>query len=93
MENRAVLTPFQKKLNSLKTYVSKPSNLILIIFALVLTVTVIIPLIYLLVNTFQIHRGESFLGKVGSLTIEHCDKTRYKRHQNGIFKWFPKYTL
>ena len=71
MENRAVLTPFQKKLNSLKTYVSKPSNLILIIFALVLTVTVIIPLIYLLVNTFQIHRGETFLGKVGSLTIEH----------------------
>ena len=46
MENKAVLTPFQKKLNSLKTYVSKPSNLILIIFALVLTVTVIIPLIY-----------------------------------------------
>ena len=71
MENRAVLTPFQKKINSLKTYVSKPSNLILIIFALVLTVTVIIPLIYLLVNTFQIHRGETFLGKVGSLTIEH----------------------
>ena len=71
MENRAVLTPFQKKINSLKTYVSKPSNMILIIFALVLTVTVIIPLIYLLVNTFQIHRGETFLGKVGSLTIEH----------------------
>ena len=70
-ENRATLTPFQKKMNNLKAYVSKPSNLILIIFALVLTITVIIPLIYLLINTFQIHRGESFLGKVGSLTYEH----------------------
>ena len=32
-ENRATLTPFQKKMNNLKAYVSKPSNLILIIFA------------------------------------------------------------
>ena len=71
MENVAVLTPFQKKVNSVKTYIRKPSNLILIIFAVLLTVTVIVPLVYLLLNTFLIHRGETFLGKVNSLTFAH----------------------
>lgn len=71
MENVAVLTPFQKKVNAVKTYVKKPANLILIIFAALLTLTVIIPLIYLLLNTFLIHRGESFLGKVNTLTLAH----------------------
>ena len=71
MENVAVLTPFQKKVNAVKTYVKKPANLILIIFAALLTLTVIMPLIYLLLNTFLIHRGESFLGKVNTLTLAH----------------------
>ena len=71
MENVAVLTPFQKKVNAIKTYVKKPANLILIIFAVLLTLTVIMPLIYLLLNTFLIHRGETFLGKVNTLTIAH----------------------
>ena len=71
MENVAVLTPFQKKVNAVKTYVKQPANLILIIFAALLTLTVIIPLIYLLLNTFLIHRGESFLGKVNTLTLAH----------------------
>ena len=71
MENQAVLTPFQKKINAIKTYVRKPSNLILIIFAVLLTLTVIVPLIYLLLNTFLIHRGETFLGKVNTITILH----------------------
>ena len=71
MENVAVLTPFQKKVNAVKTYIKKPANLILIIFAALLTLTVIMPLVYLLLNTFLIHRGESFLGKVNTLTLAH----------------------
>lgn len=65
------LTPFQKKMNALKAYLSKPSNIILIFFAVLLTVTVLIPLVYLLYNTFLIHRGEYALGAVGTLTIKH----------------------
>ena len=81
-ESKEVLTPFQKKMNSLKTYVKKPSNLILIIFAIVLTITVVIPLVYLLINTFQIHRGEYALGKVGSLTLVHWSDVLFKTKYN-----------
>lgn len=70
-DQRKELTPFQKKMNALKAYLAKPSNVILIFFAVLLTVTVLIPLVYLLYNTFLIHRGEYALGAVGTLTIKH----------------------
>lgn len=36
-----------------------------------LTLTVIIPLGFLVINTFQVHIGESHLGTYGSLTFQH----------------------
>lgn len=75
MDNSTVqeqsFTPFQKKMNALKAYFSKPANIILVIFTIVLTITVICPLVYLLLNTFLIHKGEYLIGKVNTLTLQH----------------------
>lgn len=67
------LKGFAKFLNFLKSYFSKPSNIILIIFAILLTLTVVIPLVFLLYNTVLVHQGEARrLGvAVGSLTLNH----------------------
>lgn len=62
---------FSKILNHMKAFFSKPSNIILVIFAVLLTITVIIPLLFLLLNTFQVHNGESGLGKPGTYTFNH----------------------
>lgn len=43
------LKGFAKFLNFLKSYFSKPSNIILIIFAILLTLTVVIPLVFLFI--------------------------------------------
>ena len=77
-KNEKTLTPFKKKLNLLGAYFSKPSNIILVIFAIILTLTVVIPLIYLLLNTFLIHTGEASLGKIGSLTFNHWFEVLFK---------------
>ena len=53
-KNKDELSKFGKILNALKTYFSKPSNIILVIFAILLTITVVIPLVYLLYNTWQL---------------------------------------
>lgn len=60
-----------KKINKIITFFNKPSNIILVIFAVLLTLTVIVPLLYLVYNTFQVHIGETHLGAYGSLTFEH----------------------
>lgn len=65
------LTKLGKFFNFLKSYFSKPSNIIIVIFAIVLTITVLLPLIYLLYNTFIVHQGETSLGRIGSLTLGH----------------------
>ena len=72
-KNKDELSKFGKILNALKTYFSKPSNIILVIFAILLTITVVIPLVYLLYNTILVHQGESLrLHKaVGALTMDH----------------------
>ena len=69
--NDKPLTRWQKIWNAIKTYFSKPANIILVIFAVLLSITVVLPLAYLLFNTFQIHPGEGSLGKIGSLTAMH----------------------
>lgn len=68
------LSTFGKILNSLKSYFSKPSNIILVVFAIILAITVLIPLVYLLYNTVTIHVGEERLGDIGSLTLDHWAK-------------------
>lgn len=44
-------------LNSVKTYVSKPQNVILILFGIVLTFTTIAPIVAIVKDTFVIHPG------------------------------------
>lgn len=61
----------KKMLNKFITFFNKPSNIILVVFAVLLTLTVIIPLGFLVINTFQVHIGESHLGTYGSLTFQH----------------------
>lgn len=57
--------------NRTKTYFSNPSNVILIVFAIVLSLLVLLPLAFLALNTFQIHLGETYLGTYGSYTMQH----------------------
>lgn len=45
------------RLNKLKTFFSKPQNIILLVFGIVLTVTTIAPIIAILEDTFAIHHG------------------------------------
>lgn len=94
MDNSAVkeqsFTPFQKKMNALKTYFSKPANIILVIFTIILTITVICPLVYLLLNTFLVHRGESFLGKVNTLTLQHWTDVLFTQKHNYAVSVFWK---
>ncbi len=84
-------TPFQKKMNSIKAYFSKPANIILVVFTIILTVMVICPLVYLLLNTFLVHRGESSLGRVNTLTLQHWSEVLFKRknhYARSVF-WKP----
>jgi len=76
------LTNFQKKLNALKSYLSKPSNIIILIFAVLLTALVLIPLLYLLYNTTIIHQGEQSLGKIGSFTLQHWKDIFFEKKYN-----------
>lgn len=45
------------KLNKLKTYLSKPHNVILLIMGIVLTITTLAPIIAIVDDTFKIHAG------------------------------------
>ena len=53
------MTKSQRFFNGVKAYCKKPSNIILIAFATLLTLTVIVPLIFLLYNTIIVHQGEA----------------------------------
>lgn len=72
-----------KRLNALKTYFSKPSNVIIIVFTVLLTLFVLIPLIYMLYNTVIIHQGEQSLGgKIGTLTLAHWKDVFFEKKYN-----------
>ena len=45
------------KLNSIKTYLSKPQNIILILTGILVTFTTIAPIVAIIKDTFQIHPG------------------------------------
>lgn len=83
---------FAKFLNFLKSYFSKPSNIILIIFAILLTLTVVIPLVFLLYNTVLVHQGEARrLGvAVGSLTLNHWYSIFFQSKYNYAVTTFYK---
>lgn len=86
------LKGFAKFLNFLKSYFSKPSNIILIIFAILLTLTVVIPLVFLLYNTILVHQGEARrLGvAVGSLTLNHWYSIFFQSKYNYAVTTFYK---
>lgn len=86
------LKGFAKFLNFLKSYFSKPSNIILIIFAILLTLTVVIPLVFLLYNTVLVHQGEARrLGvAVGSLTLNHWYNIFFQSKYNYAVTTFYK---
>lgn len=52
-------------INKLKTYISKPQNVILLLFGIVLTYTTVAPIIAIVRDTFKIHPGtiDQFLTK------------------------------
>lgn len=76
--------------NVLKSFFSKPSNIILVIFSVILTVFVIIPLVFLLYNTFIVHPGEGSLGKINSLTINHWFSVLFERNYDYAWNSFWK---
>lgn len=86
------LKGFAKFLNFLKSYFSKPSNIILIIFAILLTLTVVIPLVFLLYNTVLVHQGEARrLGvAVGFLTLNHWYSIFFQSKYNYAVTTFYK---
>ena len=86
------LKGFAKFLNFLKSYFSKPSNIIFIIFAILLTLTVVIPLVFLLYNTVLVHQGEARrLGvAVGSLTLNHWYSIFFQSKYNYAVTTFYK---
>lgn len=61
----------KKFFNKVKSYFSQPSNVILVIFLLILAAGTLTPLISMLVETFITHSSEvrSIGGKVGDVTI------------------------
>ena len=81
----------KKMLNKFITFFNKPSNIILVVFAVLLTLTVIIPLGFLVINTFQVHIGESHLGTYGSLTFQHWANilTKASNHYALLMFWEP----
>ena len=44
-------------LNKIKTYFSKPQNIILLLFGIVLTFTTVAPIVAIVEDTFKIHPG------------------------------------
>lgn len=63
---------FYLTMNKLKTWFSKPQNIILLIIVVLFSVLVIFPLIMMLVDSFILHEGallEEYAGEAGSLSL------------------------
>ena len=60
------------RINSIKTYLSKPQNIILLLTGILVTITTIAPIVAIVKDTFQIHPGtiDQYLsGKASGYTI------------------------
>ena len=91
MENTVKLKNKSYLGNRLKEYFSKPANIILVAFGIILSLTILVPLVFLLYNTFQIHIGEGHIGPYGSLTLFHWKNilTRTTNDYSKIMFWIP----
>ena len=59
-------------LNKIKTYFSKPQNIILLLFGIVLTFTTVAPIVAIVEDTFKIHPGTidaHLTGKAGGYSV------------------------
>ena len=77
-------------LNKVKTYFSKPQNIILLLFGIVLTFTTIAPIVAIMEDTFKIHPGTidaHLTGRAsGYSTVNYIDLfTRCIQDQISIF--------
>ena len=63
MISKEVLKHSTIRWNKLKTFVSKPQNVILVLFSILLTFTTISPIVAIIRDTFVVHPGtiDSFL--------------------------------
>ena len=63
----------KKKWNKIKTFFSKPYNVLLVLFLIILTFLVVIPLISIVRDTFIVHPSEKSRVQqaVGSFTTYH----------------------
>lgn len=99
-ENPQKASNFKLLLNRLKTYLSKPENIILLVFGVVLTLMVIAPIFSIIKDSFTIHGGvEAVLsgkkaGDLGTVTWSLAIIGSYNgklsaAHINTIWLWYP----
>ena len=87
------MTASQKVGNKVKSYFSKPENIILVIFLAILIIAVLLPLFTFLSDSVVVHRGEvrSLKAKKGTLTLEHWNRLLFQEkhdYSNAVF-WKP----
>lgn len=81
----------KKVTNRVKNYLVNPSNIILIFFAILLSILVLLPLFYLVLNTFIVHDGEERLfGEIGSVTAQHWSYVLFRSKNEYSLKLFWK---
>ena len=56
-QNTQQVSAFTIRMNKVKTYFSKPQNVILLIFGIILTITTVAPIVAIVQDTFKIHPG------------------------------------
>ncbi len=84
---------FRNAFNKTRYFLSKPYNLILVIFALFLTATVVLPLFSLLRSAFVIHIGgesREYGLPVGTFTFVHWRQTLFNFEYNYSYNFFYK---
>lgn len=76
----------KKKLNHLKTFFSKPYNVLLLIFLVVLAYLVVVPLFSIVKDTFVVHSAEKSRvhQAVGSFTLYHWNRLFVSQYSNSL---------
>ena len=76
----------KKKLNHLKTFFSKPYNVLLLIFLVVLAYLVVVPLFSIVKDTFVVHSAEKSRvhQAVGSFTLYHWNRLFASQYSNSL---------
>ncbi|MCR4823373.1 MAG: iron ABC transporter permease [Treponema sp.] len=71
----------QQRINKIKTFFSKPQNVILLLFGIVLSISTIAPILYLAKDTVAVHAG----------TIDSV-RTGLKEGQYTLYNWIDLFT-